>query len=328
MSKYRLWAMAGSTLCCAIGIGVFMETVSARPSDPIHSPAKSASVALKAPVAVQGGPVELPLQDITLTSALPEAEPTVEPAKPRETVHLAAATTHAVPRTPRDPDMPRLGCAVKTDARAVADAHVLLSINAPCSVNERVTIHHQGMMFTEVTDASGSVLVRVPALQSSAVFVVSFANGGGTVARTNVPDLHAYDRVVLQWADRTGFELHAREFGAGYGEDGHVWNGSKPSSGTGHMARLGRVSTLVPQLAEVYTFPRAAASVDGTIALSVETEVTTNNCARDIEAQVLQIGPRETLRTRDIVLTMPDCSAVGDFLVLNNVLDDLKIASN
>ncbi len=32
------------------------------------------------------------------------------------------------------------------------------------------------------------------------------------------------------------------------------------------------------------------------------------------------------METRDLILSVPDCDAVGDFLVLNNLVDDLKIA--
>ena len=82
-------------------------------------------------------------------------------------------------------------------------------------------------------------------------------------------------------------------------------------------------------MAEVYTFPTSRASDAGTVALTVESEVTDANCGRDIAAQ--SIAPRgagKPPRTRDLVLSVPDCGAKGDFLVLNNLLDDLKIAAN
>jgi hypothetical protein len=80
-------------------------------------------------------------------------------------------------------------------------------------------------------------------------------------------------------------------------------------------------------MAEVYSFPRAASSRNGQVTLSVETEVTAENCGRDVSAQSLELRNGDTLRTRDMVLSVPNCSAIGDFLVLNNLVEDLKIAA-
>ena len=56
--------------------------------------------------------------------------------------------------------------------------------------------------------------------------------------------------------------------------------------------------------------------------------MTASNCGREIEAQSLEIGPDGTLKTRNLTLSVPDCDAVGSFLVLNNLVSDLKVASN
>lgn len=64
------------------------------------------------------------------------------------------------------------------------------------------------------------------------------------------------------------------------------------------------------------------------MALSIEAEVTAGNCGQDISAQAIELRRDGTLRTRELSLAVPDCDGVGDFLVLNNLLDDLKIAAN
>ena len=91
--------------------------------------------------------------------------------------------------------------------------------------------------------------------------------------------------------------------------------------------QLGDENQLAPRLAEVYSVPRLGGSKTGAIDLTVETEVTAINCGRDISAQTLELRDG-TLRTRDLTLAMPDCAATGDFLVLNNLLETLKIAGN
>jgi hypothetical protein len=161
------------------------------------------------------------------------------------------------------------------------------------------------------------------------VFIVAFGNGKGAVATAQVADLAQIDRVVLQWRGDTGFELHALEFGAGYGDPGHVWSGADPRpAGTGgFVLRLGDPATLEPQLAEIYSFPIALSDHAGTVSLSVEAEVTDRNCGRDISAQSLEMRASGGLRTRELELSIPNCTALGDFLVLNNLMDDLKIAA-
>jgi hypothetical protein len=189
------------------------------------------------------------------------------------------------------------------------------------------------MMFTAVTDGAGNLQLDVPVLNEKAIFVLAFANGKGAVAQTRVPDVAGYDRVVVQWSGREGFQIHALEFGASYGDLGHVWSGSAQTAedaanGWGFVTRLGDVETLAPQIVEIYSFPNATSERTGTIALSIETEVTDANCGRDITAESLELVAGGGLRTRDLVLSVPDCSAIGDFLVLNNLVDDLKIAGN
>jgi hypothetical protein len=51
------------------------------------------------------------------------------------------------------------------------------------------------------------------------------------------------------------------------------------------------------------------------------------NCGRELEAQTIATGDAG-LKVQDIVLAMPDCEAVGEFLVLKNLFNDLKIAQN
>ncbi len=320
MSKYRSIAMIGGTAACALGIGFFMQRDQGadQPSTTFESTKVLQSELV--PVSSAGfstsEETQLELEDITLTSATPED------------VVEAASELQTLPDAPTDPDVPKLGCGIDAAANATNMANVHLSMSAPCLPNERVTVHHNGMMFTDTTDEAGALSVTIPALSENAVFIVAFSNGDGVVAQADVPDLSEYDRVVLQWADAQNFQIHAREFGASYGEPGHVWSGSEAGAAKGVVSRLGEPETLAPQLAEVYTFPTVASEQKGVVALSIEAEVTASNCGREVMAQSLELREGGSLRTRDVVLSVPDCDAVGDFLVLNNLVDDLKIAAN
>ncbi|MHA6264326.1 hypothetical protein ACXYMO_14060 [Arenibacterium sp. CAU 1754] len=232
---------------------------------------------------------------------------------------------------PNDPVTPQLGCEVTATATPAPMASVDLSVVAPCQGNERLTIHHTGMMFTETTNADGRLAVTIPALSEDAIFVVEFENGKGAVAMAHVPSLAEFDRIALQWNGHSGFQVHAREFGASYGDKGHVWSGNSEAASDiasgGVVTRLGDGETLIPRLAEVYTYPTGTTKQTGVVTLTIEAEVTQANCGRDIAAQAIELRHDKKLRTQDLVLAMPNCGAVGDFLVLNNLVDDLKIAS-
>ena len=118
-----------------------------------------------------------------------------------------------------------------------------------------------------------------------------------------------------------------------YGSDGHVWAGAMRdmtyavTGQGGYIYRLGDPEIPDGLLAEVYTFPASAAQNAGDVALSVETELGNNNCGLEIEAQTLQTFSGKDITSRDLSLSVLDCDAAGNFLVLNNLFEDLKVAA-
>ncbi|MDA7429952.1 hypothetical protein PGB28_15915 [Primorskyibacter aestuariivivens] len=267
------------------------------------------------------------LEDVAQDGAQPVALGDLEPIQ-------TAALDEVEPELPKTESVPELSCDMTLDAVSAPAATVDLTLSAPCLPNERLTMHHNGMMFTAVTDASGQSRMRVPALSENAVFIVSFTNGEGAVTQIDVPTLEFFDRVVLQWRGKSGLGVHALEFGAEYFGKGHIHAettgdvAATAKGESGFLMRYGVDAGPEALMAEVYTFPTGTAVRDGRIALSVEAEVTGANCGTKVDAQTLQIRPGEALRTQDLELFVPDCDAVGDFLVLNNLLQDLKVASN
>ncbi|MEP5090924.1 MAG: hypothetical protein ABJR23_15975, partial [Paracoccaceae bacterium] len=225
-------------------------------------------------------------------------------------------------------------CDINVTAQPEMAAMVRISLKAPCLGNERVTVHHSGMMFTETTAADGSLRVLVPALTENAFFMLGFADGATATVQASVDGLQSLDRVVVQWRDNPGFELHAREFGADYGGNGHVWasaarNMKVAQEGEGgFLTRVGDANAPEPLMAEIYTYPSGTTRKTGSITLSLETEVTAANCGHDVRAQSLEMRGYGSLKSQNLIMSVPDCDAVGDFLVLNNLLEDLKVASN
>ncbi|WP_246162229.1 hypothetical protein [Roseovarius faecimaris] len=279
-------------------------------------------------------PVEV--NDLALASAAPPTLPE-SPAiaeLPAEPVVNAALEDIPLAEMPEEEAAPSFNCEHMLSAMAQAAAMVQLTLEAPCMVNERFTLHHNGMMFSMTTDMEGTAEFAVPALSENAVFIVAFANGEGAVANASVTSLEYYDRAVVQWKGQSGMQVHALEYGADYGEAGHVWaDAARDESSAalgegGFLTRLGDPELDQALIAEVYTFPSGVAKQGGDVTLSVEAEITAANCGRDVEAQSLQKSADGSLKVQDLVLAMPECDSVGDFLVLKNLLNDLKIAGN
>ena len=285
------------TLCCALGLGFYMQA-----SGPGWVGGQTAAADPELPG--EPGPAQLQIEHITLTSA---------PARVEAAEVPQSAQTVA--------------CQMTASAEAAPGAMVSLLVSAPCQAGGRLTVHHSGMTFTAVLDQSGHFAAEIPALAQTAVIIAETVTGSGAVAVTEVEGLDTIERVVLQWSGNSGFEVHAREFGAAYGAVGHVWHGAASESGAGNIVRLGDDSLLASRVAEVYSLPASLSGQSGTVSLTAEAEVTAGNCGRDVAAQAFQLrGGR--LSSRDLVLAMPDCDATGSFLVLNNLVEDLKIASN
>ena len=276
---------------------------------------------------------DLELENITRTAAAMPREADL-PALPESPVRTVAANADDALVVPEELSTPTFSCAVQMAAVSGPAAMVALDISAPCMPNERLTIHHNGMMFDSSLDANGTAYLTVPAFAAQSVFIAALANGEGAVSVIPVMDIDDYARVAIQWKGNTGLELHALEYGARYGSDGHVWADAQRDQAValagqgGFFTRLGQETLGDGLFADVYTFPAAQARRAGDIALSVEAAVNSDNCGREIAAQTLEKRDTGKPRVQDLSLSIPACEAVGDFLVLKNILQDLKVASN
>lgn len=305
MFVVRNYVTMGGTVVCALAIGYLMQSGSARPSDPDQA---ANQVAATGQASVLAG-----LEGIALTSS-PASNPIDEGSVSPDTT-----PQRAQPKPPAN-------CALSARALAAPKGTARLIFRAPCHPQDRVEILHSGLTFTAITDARGALDLTVPALSEYAIFLMSLDDQRGTVATTHVPDLTEFDRVALQWQGETEVQLHALEFGASYGEQGHVW-ASPDASGAGSVVHLGQPDLADARQVQIYSYPSGSESPDGEIALSVEAEVTPANCGSDLNIQTLELRADRRLRSRDLTVTLPDCSGSDDFLVLNNLLQDLTIAA-
>ena len=308
MPDYKRYGIAGATLATILLTGQIMQITSATN----HASAAD----------VQAMPLPVAISDIKLTAA--------------DEATLVTASLDSSLATSQGTQQPLTSetCKVTLSGTPIAAALVDLELSAPCAPNERVVIHHNGMMFSDVTDGTGMFSTTVPALNETAVFIASLAGGAGAVANVTVEEIFSYDRAVVQMQGNSGIGLHARGFGAEYGDPRHIWSerpGDIVDGVTGHggfLIQLGDSSLENPLVAQIYTFPSGMAKEIGDIALSVDIEITASNCDKDIEAQTLQTSRGEKIAVQTLDMSMPTCDAVGDFLMLKKLVNDMKVAFN
>lgn len=331
-NTYRRYSMACATATIAIFIGFVMERTEAS-QRPVSMPDGVASPATSVVTASLGsGRLSSPKRSKRdVLPSLPN-DHHGEVSLPGAPLLVAVADDLPVGFIPEEEAAPAMACDIALNAEAAAGAMVRLTLNAPCHTGERVSVHHSNLKFTEVVGDDGFLDVMVPALSGNAVFAMMFPNGDGATASITVDSLAFYDRTVIHWTGQSGVELHAREFGAGYGEEGHVWRGEARDISIligglgGFLTPLGNTSLAEAARAEVYTFPSLTTSQSGKIFLSVEAEITEANCGRDIVVQAEKIEGGSTASSRELQLELPGCDAVGQFLVLKNLVEDLTIA--
>ncbi|MEC7257977.1 MAG: hypothetical protein VXW58_09175, partial [Pseudomonadota bacterium] len=132
MTKTRLIATSVATLCCALGIGYFVQQGGGGSA---IGPAAASHATLARQPSVRAEP--LLLSQVILTSAPADIEPI---AARMDELPVPVETPAPMLAEPAD-------CTVTVGASTVEPASVALAIDAPCNRNDRITVHHSGMMF-------------------------------------------------------------------------------------------------------------------------------------------------------------------------------------
>lgn len=213
-------------------------------------------------------------------------------------------------------------CTPMLTALTEPGAMVALTLRAPCDGSARVVVAHGGLTVTERLAPNGRLMLAIPALEQTGQFTVRFADGRRVTALHPVPDLVTVRRFAVQWLGLDGFVLHGFENGADFGQTGDVSPSQPGPTSTGSsLVSLGEPGVESPLIAQVYTYP-----VEGTADIVVEAPVTAANCGQEMLGQTIS-SLEGAVQVVDLTLAMPDCSAVGDFLVLKNLASDLKLAT-
>lgn len=240
------------------------------------------------------------------------------------------------PRSAQDYGLDAMGmdCRPRLSATARPGAVVHLELSAPCDREARIDVSHAGLAFATATDRTGALTLEVPVLANPAEFDINLAGHEPIRAVVPVQNMRGHERVALQTTADHQLSIHALEFGASPGSVGHV---SAATSGGiapgtpgfgGYLVQLGDLGVPGAPRAEIYSFPTGQFGRTGVVRLQIEAQVTEATCGRDLNANAFQTRKVGPLRQIDVSVAMPGCEALGDILVLKNVLQDLKVALN
>ncbi len=303
--KSEIVTTAG-TICCALVIGFFMQT--GETADLRYgglSPATSPEDLGADETDVQSK-AAMQVASITLTSAGPDTLIGHNAADLLMQASLESAGETPMPENQR---VATAGCDVAVSATAQPAATLALLVTAPCLTGERLTVQHDALTFTDVIPQTGELGLTLPALSEAAAITVAFDTGHRVEATAQVSDWADYNRYLLHWrgAEELKIESHA--------ETG------------GELFSLGAENLPDPRQALVYSYAldQGARSSEG--AVSIKAEVTAENCEKDLQAQAIEFRAGKLLARQELTLSMPGCAYIGQFLVLNNPLQNLTVAA-
>lgn len=273
-----------------------------------------------------------------VVSVVQAAEPDAIPAPAPAPVAEIASTPEPAAAVLPPPETPEtalsalgLPCGLTITAEAMPGAMVALDVMDPCAPDTRVEIVHGPLRFSDRTDAMGLLTTDVPALETPAFFTVRLETGTEAMTLAGLPDLIDYDRAAILWMGAAGLQLHGYRGQADFGGPGHVWQDNPGSvadamiGAGGFLNLLGDPELDEPQLAQVLTMPRAHR---GEMSLVVDVPITTETCGQAISAETVKsMGGTHTIR-QPVSLTLPGCEAAGEFLMLQNLFSDPRLAAN
>lgn len=325
MQLVRKLALGVATVSVALGAGHLVqseiestsqqgkaEAATAEAATQAYAPRDLASDT-KAPAVRQAG---LGLTDPTLGTLDKSLAPWARTSAPA----LFRAEAEGVPPVAADDTPVAEGgaCTPSLTLTPREQAVLEVQLSTPCDRNSRVILRHGGLALTTYTTGTGALSLLLPALDRAGK--VSATLGTGTRAEAAAPvEMAGLRRFAVQWLSDDAIRLQIYEDGAAFGAPGNV-SAARPY-GAGFLVALGDARADVPLMSEIYTYPGGGLPVQVTL----EAEVTAANCGREVLGQILE-SVDGTVKTSDITLTMPGCEAVGNILVLNNLVGDTTLA--
>jgi hypothetical protein len=308
--------MAASTFVLATGTGHVMQLGTPIPGPgTLPTGAGGRQVAAAVPLIDQSTPI-IPLSagptvpgDLPELPKGPEAGPVVLRADTGLAARIGALDAAAGPGGgAADIRYTAFGFACtepKLRVERAADGALSAMLDAPCEAGQAVRVTLGALHVNAMTDSSGRLDLALPDLGD--VGTVSAVLEGGASVSAAVPSGSPGDTIVLRWSGEAVFDLDARRAdGSAVGVPVAYRYGTGPSSDTVVALPLAGVTTAIN--------------------LDVVAEITPRTCGTTVTAKLIHTG--EGGSDREVAFDLPDCSAVGDLVLLPVQVDPVELATN
>ena len=116
-------------------------------------------------------------------------------------------------------------CAAEFSTRPGQGGMVRIELQADCYASRPFVLLHAGLEFGAWFDANGAAEMEIPVLEITSDISVRFEDGSSATTPLNI-DVRSVEqtrRVAIAWTAPVNLDLHAFEYSAGFGADGHVW---------------------------------------------------------------------------------------------------------
>lgn len=116
-------------------------------------------------------------------------------------------------------------CTPTLSTRPGQGGMVRIDVEADCYASRTFALIHAGLEFGGRVSADGVAEMEIPVLEISPDISARFDDGAIATAPLNF-DLRSVEqthRVAIAWTAPVNLDLHAFEYSAGFGADGHVW---------------------------------------------------------------------------------------------------------
>ncbi|MEM7544959.1 MAG: hypothetical protein AAF367_05430 [Pseudomonadota bacterium] len=155
----------------------------------------------------------------------PAARPTVDRVEDEQIAAVRRDPAPATPR-PRPRQTAGTGCGpVSLTSSASSGGASLIRIVSECRADEVFEVVHAGLRFGSRFDDAGSAELIVPVMDIEDGVSVRLLDGNEVAAdlQFNRREVELTLRVAVAWTAPVDLDLHAFEYAAGFGADGHVW---------------------------------------------------------------------------------------------------------
>jgi hypothetical protein len=217
--------------------------------------------------------------------AMPPPSVSTQPTPPTSSTTVVAAAQPAAPRSVAVPpaSAPPVACeSPQIGSEPLDGGRMLVRIGSPCRAEQTVSLRYGEATLVGRLDGAGRLETTLDLFAgASSPVEITFADGVSREIPARANDLDKVEKIALIWRTPVNLDLHAFEYGAAFGQSGHVW-AQAPSSaisardqtaaskrGRGFLSRTDSGQGPGDKV-EIYTFYRHPEQEAGAVSIAVD----------------------------------------------------------